>query len=82
MRPSLARPVSRLLPLAELAVAAALLWPSTSVVGAAGGLFLLVLSPAWWPSTCGGAAVPPAIVSARWVGDAPISAAPSCGTWP
>ena len=39
----MARPVAVLLPSAELAVAAALLWTPSAVAGAAAGLFLLAL---------------------------------------
>ena len=41
--PAMAGPVAALLPVAELAVAASLLWRPAAVVGAAAGLFLLVL---------------------------------------
>ncbi len=41
--PALAVPVARLLPVAELGVAATMLWPPAIVPGAAAGLFLLVL---------------------------------------
>ena len=41
--PGMVRPVARLLPVAELAVTAAMLWRPAVVPGAAGGLFLLVL---------------------------------------
>ena len=40
---AIARPVARLLPVSELAVATAMLWGPTVVVGAAVGLFLLAL---------------------------------------
>jgi hypothetical protein len=41
--PGLAGPVAALLPVAELAVATSMLWRPAVVIGAAAGLFLLVL---------------------------------------
>jgi len=71
--PGMARPVAGILPLAELAVAVALLWRPTAAGGAAAGLFLLALFTCLVILNLRRGRRPPCHCFGR-VGDAPIGA--------